>query len=366
MYNLAMEIRENVIVVDDPARDPDGDQLLATLATLHHEKQINLNGFLTTLYPSQKRAQFVTGALALLGLNDTKVVAGADGNYSTEIEYEFQGERAEVMEPLKEQTTSILGEEILKNWLSNSEVHSTTLLVTAMTTDVAGLTMLNPDSTARAIRKIVFMMGATEQGGILLPDTSNNWTFDNKASLRVALLTQALEIPAIFVSRHAIPTISFAELENVVTRANETNSPASILARIALDTQIKGFTGLWDRAQMPHYKADGSVNTNRHGLPERCDINWFTKVFLNSYQPSKGENVYELAKQMGQGAKLYDPTAALCASDELLERFFDPHILKIGNTEYKIVGRNEKETNLKDIEGLKSYLLDALYKAWSR
>jgi inosine-uridine nucleoside N-ribohydrolase len=249
------------------------------------------------------------------------------------------------------------------------------VLVTAMTTDIANFITSNPELAASKISRMVFMGGITHDErterfvpeiSLLAPDTSNNWTFDTEASSRLVRDIQELGIPAVFVSRHAMPTASFIDLEGIVDRVKARGSRSSVLAEITLHTQINGLHGLWDRVQMNHYNENGTINTQRHGLPERCNTDWFVKLFLNGYTPNQNEDVYQIAKQQGQGTKLYDPTAALCISESLLTHFFEPLTVEVNGIEYRIIGQSETTSNVKDSGSLKQYLLSSLETAWSK
>lgn len=329
-----------LLVVTDIGRDQDDETTLTALAGLAHRDQVQLEGVVANLQPSDMRARLAKGALQQLHLEQVPVAIGSAAGQANlkpaahEFSASYMAEPSEV---------SADGQALLKQQLQDSPDGSNTLLLLSGMTDGYQLVHENPELAKQKIGRVVIMGGVetTKEGQVVLdaqgffkPDSANNNTFDMPAAQGLYHELQQLEIPTTIVTKNA--AYAAAVGKSFYEELGSTGNPVGEHLR---DAQKESIDGLWHRVNLA---ADDPA---REGLPGRCDRAWF----LNTFCSGQGQEVAPDQSVWGSVTKLnlYD-AVALLAADGQDDQLFKPSSVQVGGTEHQIIGLSKQEHGIAD------------------
>jgi len=126
--------------------------------------------------------------------------------------------------------------------------------------------------------------------------------------------------------------------------------PVALRLRLA---QTSSLNDLWKRAGLP----DG--DPARLHLPARCNREWFASTFCSGADLSTvglDASIWPYVTSVN----MYDPLTLLAAVPRLLKRFFNVSPKNVGGVEHYLVGKTAAEHGVRDPEGIRLFLLDAL------
>lgn len=309
-----------------------------------------LRSVIANLAPPVKRAQLAKGTLKLLGQPKVPVGIGTDcKNSPNGHDHEF--EKVTYMADVNELED---GRDLLTRTFKEAEDDSLTLILISGMTDIAAILREHGDLVKAKVNSVAIMGGVeVEKGtsnvlldkdGFMIPDSAANNKFDMDSAIYTYRRIQELGIPMVILTRAAayackVPRSFYDELA-------DTGHPVGIKLR---DSQQGSIESLWQRACLP------AGDEGRAKLPDRCDKEWFCNTFCGGQGKERtGEDsIWDLI----QSFNLYDPMTLIAAIPELRERFYEPTVVKVGETEHQIIGVSDAKPGVKDPEALAEYML---------
>lgn len=343
---------ENLILYTDPGKYPDDENAFALAAALTRSGLINILAAVATLTPARQRARLTKGTFELVGLGHVPVGVGSDCGVpdTGQSDHEFAG-----ISYLADDTQLVDGQRLVVETLSSTKVSpgSVTLLAIAGLTDPARLLRDHPDLFKSKIKRVVIMGGVEtappnavrrflsryiprkfipgydrvrfDLSSRMVPDTASNNMMDPESSQYLYRTVQELGIPLTILSREAgnaapVPRAHYDALA-------ATGNPVGIKL---LETQERIMQAVWERCNM------AVDDRRREGLPARCDRQWFLDSYCGGGTTDRkpGEPVWDLVKHFG----MPDPMSVMACVPQLVQRFFDPHIVKVSGVEHQVIG----------------------------
>ncbi len=364
---LLRSLSRRLLIVGDFGKDlDDEDTVLFLTGEQRHRRQTQMEFFSTpgsrkqdlfelkaviaNLAPPVKRAQLAKGTLKLLGQPHVPVGIGTDCKNSP---HGHDHEFAKVTYMADESELED-GRELLVRTLQSAEDGSITLVLISGMTDIAAILREHADLVKAKVESIAIMGGVEveketnkvviDKDGFMVPDSAANNKFDMDSAIYTYRRIQELGIPMVILTRAAayackVPRSFYDELA-------ATGHPVGIKLR---DSQQGSIESLWQRACLP------PGDEGRAKLPDRCDKVWFCNTFCGGEGKDRtGEDsIWDLI----QSFNLYDPMTLIAAVPELRERFYDPTVVKVGETEHLIIGVCDAISGVKDPEALADYML---------
>jgi hypothetical protein len=307
-----------------------------------------LAAVVANLAPPIQRARLAKGTLRQLGQPDVPVGIGTDcGNSAKGHDHEFVN-----IPYMAEEADLEDGAALLVRTLEEADDNSITLVLISGLTDVAGLLRANADLVRKKVRCAAIMGGVKVNGdavvldadGYMEPDTAANNAFDMDSAKYVYRKLQEIGVPLVILTREAayackVPRKFYDDLA-------DTGHPVGIKLR---DSQKGSIESLWRRANMP------AEDPDRGTLPARCNKEWFCDTFCKGQGKDRtgADSIWDLV----QSFNLYDPMTLIAAVPELRERFYDPVVVKVGETEHLIIGVNKAVHGVKDANALADYMV---------
>mmetsp|Transcript_35154 Transcript_35154/g.74804 ORF Transcript_35154/g.74804 Transcript_35154/m.74804 type:complete len:1116 (-) Transcript_35154:92-3439(-) len=311
-----------LFVTSDEGRDLDFELGKVTAATLMRRHPLRIIGCVAGLYPADMRARLIKGTLIELGLESIPVATG-----EPKVEGTLQPGPHEFAVPYLASQGQLYqgkGVELCKETLSRSPDKTVTFILQSGPTDVWKCLEMEPDLFMRKVSRVILRSDVRTEGqklvlsedGRILPDVSSASHLDRNHMCELFDLLQDLGIPMTIVTRFAsyaakLPFKVYTELGN-------TQHP---VAQRLMNQSRQSIEFLWERCLLP--KEDPS----RKGLPERCDKEWFCKVFLKGRGKDRGPNdtIWDLC----EGFSSFSPLQMIAAVPELKERFFKPMVVPV-------------------------------------
>ncbi len=212
-------------------------------------------------------------------------------------------------------------------------------------TDIAALLRDHVDLVKLKVKSVAIMGGVTlikgtddvfiNDEGFFEPDDAANNKFDMESAKFVYRRFQELAIPLTILTRFAagacqVPRSFYDDLA-------ATGHPVGIKL---LKSQQASIESLWRRANM------AAEDPHREKLPARCDQTWFCNTFLagKGLDRTGNDTIWDLVVSFN----LYDPMTLVAAVPELRKQFFDPTVVKVGETEHLIIGVSKAKHAIKD------------------
>jgi hypothetical protein len=364
---LLRSLSRRLLIVGDFGKDlDDEDTVLFLTGEQRHRRQTQLEFFSTpgsrkqdlfelkaviaNLAPPVKRAQLAKGTLKLLGQPNVPVGIGTDcKNSANGHDHEFA--KVTYMADVEELED---GRELLIRTLEAAEDNSITLVLISGMTDIAVILREHADLFKAKVESVAIMGGVEveketnkvviDKDGFMVPDSAANNKFDMDSAIYTYRRIQELGIKMVILTRAAayackVPRSFYDELA-------ATGHPVGIKLR---DSQQGSIESLWQRACLP---AD---DEGRAKLPNRCDKDWFCNTFCGGKGKDRtgADSIWDLI----QSFNLYDPMTLIAAVPELRERFYDPTVIKVGETEHLVIGVCDAVPGVKDAEALAEYML---------
>ncbi|MCC7530401.1 MAG: nucleoside hydrolase [Candidatus Melainabacteria bacterium] len=367
LEKLLHSLSRRLLIVGDFGKDlDDEDTVLFLTGEQRHRRQTQLEFFSTpgsrkqdlfelkaviaNLAPPIKRAQLAKGTLKLLGQPNVPVGIGTDcKNSPNGHDHEFA--KVTYMADVEELED---GRELLIRTLEGAEDNSITLVLISGMTDIAVILREHADLFKAKVESVAIMGGVEveketnkvviDQDGYMIPDSAANNKFDMDSAIFTYRRIQELGIKMVILTRAAayackVPRSFYDELA-------ATGHPVGIKLR---NSQQGSIESLWQRACLP---AD---DEGRAKLPNRCDKDWFCNTFCGGKGKDRTgiDSIWDLI----QSFNLYDPMTLIAAVPELRERFYDPTVVKVGETEHLVIGVCDAVSGVKDAEALAQYML---------
>lgn len=326
---------ESVVIFCDVGRDQDDELALATMAKLHKMGNIKIEGVITNLGPSDKRAQLAKGALSELGLHNIPIAAGSSSGQAPDKydEYEFD---ASYMAP--EGSVSKNSQGLLKAIFRSAEDKSVNLVALGPMTDLYQFMATNQELFAQKAESGIIMGGVRRENGEVIlengrmvPDSANNNTFDKEASDGVYAGFQDMGIPTTILTREA--AYAAPADKDFYDGLGATNHEVGKRLRA---TQRRSIEGLWARVNLPGNDPD------RIGLPARCDRAWFEKTFCDKPIPESGQVWDSITK-----LPVYDAVAGLAsAGPDQVAALFTPKEVKVNGVNHYVIGVSKEDSGM--------------------
>lgn len=367
LEKLLHSLSRRLLIVGDFGKDlDDEDTVLFLTGEQRHRRQTQLEFFSTpgsrkqdlfelkaviaNLAPPIKRAQLAKGTLKLLGQPNVPVGIGTDcKNSPNGHDHEFA--KVTYMADVEELED---GRELLIRTLEGAEDNSITLVLISGMTDIAVILREHADLFKAKVESVAIMGGVEveketnkvviDQDGYMIPDSAANNKFDMDSAIFTYRRIQELGIKMVILTRAAayackVPRSFYDELA-------ATGHPVGIKLR---NSQQGSIESLWQRACLP---AD---DEGRAKLPNRCDKDWFCNTFCGGKGKDRtgADSIWDVI----QSFNLYDPMTLIAAVPELRERFYDPTVVKVGETEHLVIGVCDAVSGVKDAEALAQYML---------
>jgi hypothetical protein len=309
-----------------------------------------LSAVIANLAPPVKRAQLAKGTLKLLGKPEVPVGIGTDCQNSP-LGHDHEFAKVTYMADESELED---GRELLVRTLENAEDKSITLVLISGMTDIAVILRERGDLVQAKCESVAIMGGVeVEKGtnnvvidkdGYMVPDSAANNKFDMDSAIYTYRRLQELGIKLVILTRAAayackVPRSFYDELAG-------TGHPVGIKLR---DSQQGSIESLWQRACLP------AGDEGRAKLPDRCNKDWFCDTFCGGQGKDRtgADSIWDLI----QSFNLYDPMTLVAAVPELRERFYEPAVVKVGETEHLIIGVSDALPGVKDPAALADYML---------
>lgn len=349
---VATPLFKDLIVVMDPGRDQDDEDVLVMLNRFIRLEILQVLGIVANLAPSTQRARLAKGSLKQLGQTNIPVGIGT-GCLQTEndgLKYQFD------VTYLAETTELQDGKELMLSSMRAARPKSLVLLLISGLTDAAAVLREHHHLFTQKVRRVVIMGGvnvagelpAVDEDGRMIPDlTAQNHSFDKEAATFLYRQLQDCEIPITVVSRHA--AVAAKVPRSVYDDMAATGHPIGIRL---LNAQKQAIEELWHRACMP---ADA---TDRHGLPPRCDRTWFLNTFCggNGADRKAEDSIWDQV----QTFNLYDPATLVAAIPNLREHFYSPSVVEVHGTEHLVIGTTAKTHNVNKPGELAEFMKEIL------
>lgn len=337
----------SLCVVTDAGRDQDDEDVLVMLNRYIRMGILDMLGAVANMAPADMRARLTKGTLTALGQGNIPVGVGTGAlqKESDGMSYEFAvgylAERREVED----------GRELLDRILLEAKPNSVVLLLISAHTDAANVLAEDPELFKKKIRRVVIMGGVEAKDNLplldsrnfLIPDKSNNHTFDMKSTEYLYATLQTMGIPITVVSRHAAAAAKVPR--SIYDDMAATGHPVGIRLR---DAQRQAIEHLWTRACAP------AGSPERKGLPDDRNTAWFCKAFLGGQ--GEGRTGKDSIWDLVQTFMLYDPMTLIAAVPNLRNLFFSPYVHENKGTENLIIGLDAERHGVLDGPKLASYM----------
>lgn len=338
---------EDTLVLHDGERRK---RELAFFSTQGSRRQdlFELNAVIGNLAPARQRARLAKGTLKKLGRPNVPVGVGTScGLPETGHAHEF-----DKVTYMADDSEVEDGPSLLIRQLEGAEDQSITLILISGMTDVAALLRSHPELVSSKVKYVAIMGGIIQENdspklcaeGFLQPDDAANNKFDMESAKYTYRRIQELNIPMVILTREAayacqVPRSFYDELA-------DTGHEVGIKLR---DTQQGSLEALWKRCCLP------AGDAARAGLPDSRDKKWFTTVFCagKGIELTAEDSIWHLVT----GFMLYDPLTLIAAVPEFREKFFDPTVVKIHETEHYIIGVSKAKPGVKDGKALADFML---------
>jgi hypothetical protein len=344
--------KPKIIIIGDFARDLDDEHTLLIAAILHKLGLINLLAVIGNLKPAKERARVAKGTLKQLGLGDILVGVGTDvftgsKTFPYEAKVPYMADENEVVD----------GYELLVKTLESAEPKSITLVLQSGLTDAVKLLQTQEELFKKKITLVAIMGGVQEDenelmftGKYIQPDDAANITYDWSSGVWLYARLEELNIATSILTRFAVyaSQIPFEMYDQMELTGNP-------VGKCLKDRQKPALQSLWEAACS---LADSEV---RGTLPPSRDRKWFVKTFCDGNDPQidDGADIWPYVGKFN----LYDPMNFISAVPVLRDRFFEPVEAIINGVKHLIIGVSEEVHGVKDVEGLRQFLVEAEVEA---
>ena len=186
---------------------------------------------------------------------------------------------------------------------------------------------------------------ALRPGQYMVPDSAQNNAFCMVSSAFIYRKCQEMNIPLIILSRHTADVCPVTKF--VYDSLKATNS---VVGHRLHRAQRSSIESLWKRANLP------AGDQNRKTLPTRCNRKWFCDTFCGGVDP-EGKDVWDYIRSFS----MCDPLALLVTIPALRERFFEPKIVRIKQTDHTVVGFSPTEHGVREVAPLHQFLLKGFF-----
>eukprot|EP00928_Gymnodinium_smaydae_P005401 TRINITY_DN11843_c0_g1_i2.p1 TRINITY_DN11843_c0_g1~~TRINITY_DN11843_c0_g1_i2.p1 ORF type:complete len:727 (+),score=154.17 TRINITY_DN11843_c0_g1_i2:276-2456(+) len=347
------------VMVASPALTQDAELALILSRSLIDIGVVEMCAVVANVQPAQARAKLARGTLDALGLEQVPVAVGTDGR-STGHEDDFTASVAATGVDYLVREPDACGQELLLKTYQEAAPGSLTLLLVSALTDAARFIGDHPDLFREKTSRVVIQGGvdkASLQGDeefLCIDKTAQNLGWDLESSTFVFRRCQELGVRLVVLTRFAVyaagmPAFIYDELATI-------GHPVALRLR---ENQIRSTTDLWHRCGLP----DGHPDRKR--LPGRCDRAWFAKQVCGGADLSTLPADAAIWPYVTTTA-IYDPLCLLATQPEALARFFQVEIKVVRGVEHMVIGVDEEHHGIRDVPGLKSFMLSALRYALSQ
>lgn len=344
-----------LFVITDPGKDQDDEDVLVQLNRYIRLGILETLGVVANLAPSMKRARLAKGTLQALGQGEIPVGWGTDClqkdddglNYQFEVGY------------LAHEESVLKGTALIFDTLLRAPEKGVILSLISGLTDAANAMRTNPDLFCRKVRRVVIMGGVEttpdglnvrlDQDGCLIPDSSQNHTFDMDSTQFLYKALQMNGIPITVVSRHAAGAAKVPR--SMYDAMGQTGHPIGVRVHHA---SRKAIQHLWERTWLP-------ASDPRRKLPPRCNPQWFREEFFDG----AGEQ-FTAETQIWDHVKafmLYDPLTLIATIPTLRGYFYEPFVIENRGAENHIIGLSKERHSVARPEELKTYLETSLVES---
>ena len=343
---------EEAVFIADIATDKDDLEALASIRGL--ENKIKIKGVVTAIGWPQRRASFAEYCLSEMGMKDIPVVPGSTIGKTDKDLKDYEEEQFQTAETAGFTSSENTSDDLFRNLLESSSDKSLTFNLIASHSDLASFLESESNRTlfANKVKKVMMMGGGSvivdpTTGTKIVPDLSNNYTFDKDASAKVFTHLQEMSVPMVMVSRQAAAMVPLEPsfYDELVERSND-----HPVAKLIKDSAKKGIEALWKRATAP------SGSSERKSLPDDRDRDWFIKTFCGGQdsEQTSNDDIWPSILHFLP----YDYLTTVAMVPEYFSRYFEPTIVEVNGVQHMIVDK------VKDPEELKKLLKQILFDAF--
>jgi inosine-uridine nucleoside N-ribohydrolase len=317
------------------------------------QKKIQIKGVVTAIGWPQRRAAYAEYCLQQMGMQDIPVFPGSPIGKTDKDLKDYEEEQFKVAETAGFIAKDGTSEDLFRSLLETASDKTLTFNVIASHSDLAAF--LESEGNRRLfagkVKKVIMMGGANiaidpNKGNYLVPDKSNNYTFDQDASVAVFSHLQEMKIPMVMVSRKAAAQVPLEPsfYNELVERSN-----GHPVANLIKDSAKKGIDALWKRSTA----AAGSPE--RKSLPDDRDREWFINTFCGGQDTlqTSDDDIWPSIQHFLP----YDYLATVAIVPEYFNRYFTPTIVEVNGVQHMIVDNVKEPEELKNL--LKQILFDA-------
>jgi inosine-uridine nucleoside N-ribohydrolase len=346
---------KDLLVITDPGRDQDDEDVLVALNRFIRLEILNVIGVVANLAPSIQRARLAKGSLNQLGQTTIPVGIGTSCNQKDDdgLEYQF------AVSYLAETREVTDGKELILKTLREAKPKSIVLLLISGLTDAAAVLREHMHLFSQTVRRVCIMGGVMvkddqpvlDASGRLMPDmTAQNLAFDKESAEFLYRQLQDLGIPITTVTRHA--SVAAKVPRSMYDEMAATGHPIGLRL---LNAQKQAIEELWRRACLP------AGDAKRVGLPDRCDKVWFTNTFCGGQGAERKpeDSIWDLIKTFN----LYDPATLVAAIPNLREHFFAPFVVEVHGVEHLVIGVSAKCHNVVNGPDLATFMKEMLVES---
>ena len=254
--------RTPLVIITDPGKDLDDEMALVLLSALWKVGLADPRCVVTNLHPAAERATLARGTLDVLGMHHVPVGCGSDGGDLSSPPLNLPSYAPTPSQPFPS------GAELLDSVLKAAEDRSLTLLLISSLKDGADLLRANEALFVQKVNRVVVMGGVEHEmhDGELVPDSARHNLFDQAAAEFFYKRVQHLGIQTVTVTRRIAYSCPVGRrlFDNLA-------ASGSVIGEHLQSRQQESIEELWRRAV--------GASTQRSGLPDRCDKQWFCDTF---------------------------------------------------------------------------------------
>mmetsp|Transcript_23604 Transcript_23604/g.79302 ORF Transcript_23604/g.79302 Transcript_23604/m.79302 type:complete len:1055 (-) Transcript_23604:26-3190(-) len=264
----------SLVFITDPGPDPDDIKALLVAAALHKAGKANLLAVVANGGGQQvrHRARLARALLNHMHLDEVRVGVGSPGKDAMPEPHEY---RLEGFEHVDDSTIEN-GHELLLQLLGSAPDKSLAFILISSLRDMADLMSEAPGLVLEKVASVHIMGGLQRDTltGSLVPDTSQNNSFDMHAAEIAYGFCMDRGLPMTVISRHAVPRLPMQ-----LARSFAERTPCPVMHYLA-DAQFKGLEGLWRRLCAGE-------------LPARCTKTWYAETFCGKEPGSEEARAFE-------------------------------------------------------------------------
>jgi hypothetical protein len=251
-------------------------------------------------------------------------------------------------------SSGVVGADILKELYKKVSPAGISLIITGSCGEVAEFAHTESSEFQQKTQNIIHLGGAYPQEDAsgqttLKPDLeAGNNKSDIESARRFYRKCQELLVPMIIISRHCARMVQFPRklFDNLEMCGGE-------IGKRAKAVQVSCIGKLYTAA------CTDPEEVGRRGLPLNCNQKWFCDTFCGGKTPK--ENKADMVFEACEVFEIYSLLAVLVALPPVLNTYIEPKATVVRSVKHLVIGSNENDSGLKDVEGLMALIYQCLF-----